>query len=190
MVKEKFIKLVQRIILILFFFISFYKYSYSNEIQKIIQKLEETKNLKFDFIQTLDKSIETGNCILEFPNKFLCHYSELNKKKILIDNNILYLVDELNTKSSRSITKTPFLFLTDKNEIIKALKEIKDYKITDNRISIKLSFSENETIDLYFDQKTFLIDGWKIINYDETFLEFILKNVSSNLQNIGRFTID
>jgi len=190
LVKEKFIRSVQKIILLIFFFISFSKYSYSNEIQKIIQKLEETKNLKFDFIQTLDRSTETGNCILEFPNKFLCYYNELSKKKILIDNNILYLVDKLNSKYSQNITGTPFLFLTDKNEIIKALKEIKDYKITENLISIKLNFSQNETIDLYFDQKTYIIHGWKIINYDETFLEFILKNISTNVQNIGKFSLD
>jgi len=100
------------------------------------------------------------------------------------------LIDELNSKSSQNITGTPFLFLTDKNEIIKALKEIEDYKITENRISIKLNFSQNETIDLYFDQKTYLIHGWKVINYDGTFLEFILKNTSSNVQNIGKFSID
>ncbi|MBM5787765.1 MAG: outer membrane lipoprotein carrier protein LolA [Pelagibacterales bacterium] len=180
----------KRIILIVFFFISLYKYSYSSEIKKIIQKLEETTNLEFDFIQTLDKSIETGNCLLEFPNKFLCHYKELNRKKILIDNNILYLVDELNNKFSQNITGTYLLFLTDKNEMIKALKEIKDYKITENRIFIKLNFSQNETIDLYFDQKTYLVHGWKVINYDGTFLEFILKNVSTNVQNIGKFSID
>ena len=180
----------KKIILIVFFFISFSKYSNSNEIQKIIQKLEETKNLKFDFIQTLENSIETGNCLLEFPNKFLCHYNDLNRKKILIDNDILHFVDEFNNKSSQNITGTTFLFLTDKNEMIKALKEIKDYKITENRIFIKLNFSQNETIDLYFDKKTYLIHGWKVINYDGTFLEFILKNVSANVQNIGKFSID
>jgi len=190
LVKEKFIKVVQKIILLIFFFISFSKYSYSKEIQKIIQKLDETKNLKFDFIQTLDKSTETGNCILEFPNKFLCHFNEFNRKKILIDNNILYLVDELNNKSSRDITGTVFLFLTDKNEIIKALKEITDYKITENRISIKINFSENEIINLYFDQKTYLLHSWKVMNYDGTFLEFNLKNVLFNLQNIEKFIID
>jgi len=100
------------------------------------------------------------------------------------------LVDKLNSKYSQNITGTPFLFLTDKNEIIKALKEIKDYKITENLISIKLNFSQNETIDLYFDQKTYIIHGWKIINYDETFLEFILKNISTNVQNIGKFSLD
>jgi len=74
--------------------------------------------------------------------------------------------------------------------MIKALKEIKDYTITENRIFIKLNFSQNETIDLYFDQKTYLINGWKVINYDETFLEFILKNISTNVQNIGKFSLD
>jgi len=181
---------VQKIILLVFFVIFFSKYSYSNEIQKIIEKLEETKNLKFDFIQTLEGSIETGNCILEFPNKFFCHYNELNRKKILIDNNILYLIDELNNKSSQNITGTPILFLTNKNEIIKVLIEIKDYKITESRIFIKVNFSQNEIIELYFDQKTYLILGWKVINYNGTFLEFNLKNVSFNLQNIGKFALD
>jgi len=182
--------LFKKIILIVFFFVSFSKYAYSNEIQKIIQKLEETKNLKFDFIQTLDKSIETGNCLLEFPNKFLCHYKEFNRKKILIDHNILYLVDELNNKSSHNITGTSLLFLTDKNEMIKALKKTNDYEITKNLVFVKLYFSQNETIDLYFDQKTYLVHSWKVINYDGTFLEFILKNVSTNVQNIGKFSID
>ena len=188
MVKERFIKLVQRVILLLFF-ISFAEVSYSNEIQKIIQKLEETKNLKFDFIQTLDKSIETGTCILEFPNKFLCNYNEL-KKKILVDNNIVYFIDELNNISSQNISKTPLLFLTDKSKITKALKESKDFKITNNRISITLNFSENEIIELYFDDKTYLMNGWKVINYDGTFLEFNFRNLSLNLQNIGNFSLN
>jgi len=182
--------LKKKILLIVFFFVFIYKYSYSNEIQRIIQKLEETKNLKFDFTQTLDKSIETGNCILEFPNKLLCHYNEFNKKKILVDNNILYLVDELNIKSNQNITGTPFLFLTDKNEIINVLKEGKDFKINENRIVIKLNFSKNEIIDLYFDQKNYVICGWKVFNYDRTSLEFNLKNVLSNLENIGSFSLD
>jgi outer membrane lipoprotein-sorting protein len=181
---------VKKIILFIFFFIYCTNYSYSNEIKKIIDKLEETKNLKFDFIQTLDKSTETGNCILEFSNKFLCHYNELNKKKILINNNVLYLIDELNNKSNQDITGTSFLFLTDKDEIIKALKDIKDYKIIDNHISIKFNFSHNEVIDLYFDRKDYLIKGWRVINYDGTFLEFNLKNIYSNLQNIGSFSFD
>jgi len=182
--------LPKKILLIIFFFIFFSKYSHSNEIQKIIQRLEETKNLKFDFIQSLDKFVETGYCILEFPNKFLCHYNESNRKKILIDNNILYLIDELSNKTTQNIIGTPFLFLTDKNEIIKTLKEIKDYKTTESLILIRVNFSQNEIIDLYFDQKTFLIGGWKLISYDGTVLEFILKNVLSNVQNIGKFSID
>ena len=180
---------MQKIILIFFFFISLTKYSFSNEIQKIIQKLEEIKNIKFDFIQTLDQSIETGNCILEFPNKFLCHYN-ISKKKILISNSTLYLVDELNNKSSQNITGTAFLFLTDKNQIINALREVRDFKIIENRISIEINFFENETMSLYFDSGTYLIDGWKLINYDKSFLKFNLKNLLLNLQNIGNFSLN
>lgn len=180
--------MLKKIILIIFFvFLS--KYSYSNEKQKIIQKLEETKNLKFDFIQTLDKSVETGNCILEFSNKFLCHYNEV-KKKILIENNILYLVDEFNNKSSQNITGTPFLLLVNKNEMINILKDIEDFKISNNRISIRINFLLNESIDLFFDNETYLISGWKVNNYDGSSLEFNLKNLLSNLKNIDNFFLN
>jgi len=182
--------LKKKILIIIILFISISKYVYSNEIKRIIEKLEETKNLKFDFTQTLEKSIETGNCILEFPNKFLCHYNELYGKKILVDNGILYLVDELNIKSSQNINGTPFLFLTDKNQIINALKEIKDFKTNENHIIIRINFSKNEIIDLYFDQKDYLVSGWKVFNYDRTALEFNIKNVLLNLENIGTLSLD
>jgi len=74
--------------------------------------------------------------------------------------------------------------------MINILKDIEDFKISNNRISIRINFLLNESIDLFFDNETYLISGWKVNNYDGSSLEFNLKNLLSNLKNIDNFFLN
>ena len=40
---------------------------------EIISNLEKTNNLSFNFKQTINEKIEEGNCIIEYPKKFIAH---------------------------------------------------------------------------------------------------------------------
>jgi len=55
----------------LFFFI-FITNTNANNRTQIIENLEKTKNLSFEFEQNINCKIENGNCIIEYPKKIFC----------------------------------------------------------------------------------------------------------------------
>ena len=57
----------------------------ANNKKNIIDNLKNTKNFNFDFEQNINKKIEKGNCIIEYPKKIYCEYSGVNDK-ILVSN--------------------------------------------------------------------------------------------------------
>ena len=68
---------------IFIFLISFSKSHASNK-DKIIEKLQNTKNLVFEFEQNINGKIENGNCTIQYPKKIYCKY--LKNNKILVSN--------------------------------------------------------------------------------------------------------
>ena len=52
----------------------------ANKKENIINNLKETKNINFNFEQNINKKIEKGNCVIEYPKKIFCEYSGSNKK--------------------------------------------------------------------------------------------------------------
>ena len=68
-----------RIIIILLFF-NFYLPANSSPKDKIISQMKLTNNLSFNFKQTINDKSEVGKCIIEYPKKIFCEYSNPNKK--------------------------------------------------------------------------------------------------------------
>ena len=51
---------------------------------KILENLQNTKNLNFDFEQNINGKVEIGNCTIQYPKKIFCKYQKNNK--ILVSN--------------------------------------------------------------------------------------------------------
>ena len=66
-----------------YFIVSIYLILFSNthadNREKVIQKLQNTKNLVFEFEQNINGKIENGNCIIQYPKKIYCEYLKNNK---------------------------------------------------------------------------------------------------------------
>ncbi len=59
-----------------FFFIFFFStFAFSSTKDNIIQNLNNTYNLSFNFEQNINGKIETGKCIIEYPKKIFCDYN-------------------------------------------------------------------------------------------------------------------
>ena len=72
------------------FFFTLLILSFSNSVQatlkdEIIQNLEITNNISFNFEQNIDGKKEKGNCIVQYPKKIYCYYDNINKK-IMVSN--------------------------------------------------------------------------------------------------------
>ena len=55
--------------LILFFLILVSNSNAGNK-ENIIQNLQNTQNLKFQFEQNINGKIQNGNCVIEYPKKY------------------------------------------------------------------------------------------------------------------------
>ena len=58
-------------LLSIFIFLFLYSNSQASNKDKIIEYLQNTENLNFDFEQNINGKIENGNCTIEYPKKFI-----------------------------------------------------------------------------------------------------------------------
>ena len=89
--------------------------------ENIINNLEETKNLSFNFEQNINGKIETGNCIIEYPKKIFCKYNTSNEK-ILVSNGRSFVIKTKSSYYQYSIKRTPLDYILDKNFLINEIK--------------------------------------------------------------------
>ena len=155
--------------------------------EKIISNLKSVKNFNFDFEQNINGKIEKGNCTIEYPKKIFCKYNKLNK--ILVSNGKSLVIKTKVSYYRYALDKTPLNFILDKNFLIKKILKL-DENLVDNNL-INFTFLENESkINIFFNNKTFDLVGWRNIdiyqNSNITYLYSIKKNgiISKNLFKI------
>ena len=162
-------------ILIIFFFnIN----SNANNKENIINNLKNTKNFNFDFEQNINKKIEKGNCIIEYPKKIYCEYTGANDK-ILVSNGRSLVIKTKVSYYRYPLNKTPLNFILDKNFLINKIYKLEERIIDNSFINYTIKDDDNE-INIFFDYKTFNLIGWQTKdiyqNLNITFLSSIKKN--------------
>ena len=83
--------------LFIFFIFFFNSIAIGSIKENIIKNLIETKNLSFNFEQTINEKTEIGNCIIKYPKKIFCLYDNFNKK-ILVSNGKSLVIKNKNNK--------------------------------------------------------------------------------------------
>ena len=152
--------------------------SNANNKENIINNLKNTKNFNFDFEQNINKKIEKGNCIIEYPKKIYCEYTGANDK-ILVSNGRSLVIKTKVSYYRYPLNKTPLNFILDKNFLINKIYKLKE-RIIDNSF-INYTIKENDIeINIFFDEKTFNLIGWQTKdiyqNLNITFLSSIKRN--------------
>ena len=162
---------------LLIFLLLFFKAQAENK-EKIIINLKNTENIDFNFEQNINGKIENGSCIVEYPKKIFCEYARSNNKILVSDGKSLVI----KTRSSYyqySLKKTPLNFILDKKYLIKKISNLKGRVIDKSLINFTLIENDN-TINVFFDNKTFDLIGWQnndiYQNFNITYLSSIRKN--------------
>ena len=168
-----------RIIIILLFF-NFYLPANSSPKDKIISQMKLTNNLSFNFKQTINDKSEVGKCIIEYPKKIFCKYSNPNKKNLV--SNGKSLVIKTSNKGSYyryPLNKTPLEFLLDKEYLISKIEELEPRNIDNKYLNFKIFENDNE-INIFFDKRDLNLIGWQTEdiyqNLSITFISSIKKN--------------
>ena len=73
--------------------------------EKIIENLQNIKNLEFKFEQNVNGKIENGICTIKYPKKIYCKYSKNNK--ILVSNGKSLVIKTETSFYRYSLKKTP-----------------------------------------------------------------------------------
>ena len=163
---------------LLIFLLIFNSYSKAEIKDKIIQNLENTNNLDFNFEQNINGKIENGNCTIQYPKKIFCEYARSNNK-ILVSNGKSLVIKTITSYYRYPLDKTPLNLILDKDYLIKKIDELEERIVDNNLINYKIKEQDNE-INIFFDNKTFDLIGWQNTdiyqNFNITFLSAIRKN--------------
>jgi len=171
-----------------FFFISIFlillSNTHANNKDKIIENLQNTENLNFNFEQNINGKIENGSCTIQYPKKIYCKYIKNNK--ILVSNGKSLVIKTQTSFYRYPLNKTPLNLILDRKFLIKNVNNLKEKTLDRSRISFEIEKNNNE-INVFFDNKTFNLIGWQTKdiyqNLNVTYLSSILKNqqVDKNL---------
>ena len=142
----------------LFFFIFITNTNANNKTQ-IIENLEKTKNLSFEFEQNINGKIENGSCIIEYPKKIFCKYLK-NNNKVLVSNGKSLVIKTTTSFYRYSLQKTPLDLILDKKYLIKKINNL-NAKIIDQSFINYTIIENNNEINVFFDNKTFDLIGWQ-----------------------------
>ena len=167
---------------LLFFLFFFSSNSIANNKENIINNLKNTKNLNFEFEQNVNKKIEKGNCIIQYPKKIFCKYMGNNNKILVSDGKSLVI----KTKTSYyryPLKKTPLNYILDKNFLIEKIYNLEERVVDESLINYVIKENDIE-INIFFNNRTFNLIGWQTKdiyqNLSITFLSSIKKNEAIN----------
>ena len=162
-----------RYCLISFFFIFF-----SNTNAEIIQNLNHTKNLDFQFEQNINGKIENGYCVIEYPKKIFCEYAKSNNK-ILVSNGKSLVIKTKTSYYRYPLDKTPLSLILNKEYLVNKIYNLDERIVDGNLINFTITEKNNE-INIFFDNKNFNLVGWQNTdiyqNFNITFISSIRKN--------------
>ncbi len=164
--------------LILIFFTLLSNTQASNK-EKIIENLQNTISLNFQFEQNINGKVENGNCIIQYPKKIYCTYQK--KNKILVSNGKSLVIKTKVSFYRYPLNKTPLNLILDKNFLIKKIVNLKENILDKTYINFEIVENDNE-INIFFDNTTFNLVGWQIKDIYQNINVTYLSSIKINQQ--------
>ena len=167
---------------LIFILIFFYQLNiFASSKQLIKNKLEETDNMSFKFIQKIGKKTDQGECIISYPKKIFCKYDDIFNK-VLVSNGRSLVINSKKIKNylRYQLKNTPLDLILDKKFLLGKLDQVETIKENDETFSFK-SAHNNNLLNIFFDKISYEIKGWTTtdiyLNKVETKLSYIETNI-------------
>ena len=167
-------------IVIIFFILNVYSPVLSSIKEKIIAQMQNTDNLNFNFIQTVDGREKTGKCIIEYPKKIFCEYNGV-VDRIIVSNGKALVIKNRSSGNYHyyKLNETPLEYLLDKKYLISKIKKQEPREIDNKYLNFKI-FENNNEINIFFDKKNLNLIGWQTEDMFQkltiTFISMISRN--------------
>ncbi len=167
------------IIFILIFFYPINIFASSKDLIK--NKLNETDNVSFKFIQKIGKKTEKGDCIISYPKKILCKYDDIYNKILVSNGRSLVINSRKITNYLRyQLKDTPLNLILDKKFLLDKLDQVETIKENDETFSFKITY-KNNLLNIFFDKISYEIKGWTTTDIYLNKVETKLSNVETNI---------
>ena len=164
--------------LILIFLTLFSNTQASNK-EKIIENLQNTVSLNFQFEQNINGKVENGNCTIQYPKKIYCKYQK--KNKILVSNGRSLVIKTKVSFYRYPLNKTPLNLILDKNFLIEKIVNLKEKILDKTYINFEIVENDSE-INIFFDNKTFNLVGWQTKDIYQNINVTYLSSIKINQQ--------
>ena len=180
---------MRKSILILVFLLSVTETSASIK-NKIIQNLEDTNNLTFNFEQNINGKTQNGSCALLFPQKIFCKYN-LKNNKILVSNGKSIVIKTSTSYYLYPLDRTPLNLILNKEFLLNKIKILDERIMDDKFINFKF-FEDNLEVNMFFDFNNYDLVGWQTAdiyqNLSITFISSVKKNqqISNSLFDLPK----
>ena len=167
------------IIFIIIFFFPINIFASSKDLIK--NKLDQTNNISFKFIQKIGKKIEQGKCIISYPKKILCKYDG-KYKKILVSNGKSLVINSKKIKNylRYQLKDTPHDLILDKKFLLNKLDQVETIEENNETFSFKITHNNN-LLNIFFDKISHEIIGWTTTDIYLNKVETKLSNVETNI---------
>jgi outer membrane lipoprotein-sorting protein len=150
-------------ILLIFFIINLNNFSLGSIKENIINNLQNTNNLSFNFEQNINGKIEKGNCVIEYPKKIFCNYDNANNKTLVSNGKSLVIKTNSGSYYRYSLERTPLNYILDKNFLIDEIQNLEEKIIDDKFINFKILKNDNE-INIFFNSTNYTLIGWQTLD--------------------------
>ena len=174
--KEMFYNKVRNLLILIL--ISITSNSFAEIKDKIIQNLEDTTNISFNFEQNINGKIENGDCVIQYPKKIYCNY-ELADQKILVSNGNSLVIKTNTSYYLYPLDRTPLNLILDKKFLVSKIKVLNERIIDEKFVNYRFVEKDNE-INIFFNKTSYELIGWQTLdiyqNLSITYISKIKKN--------------
>ena len=168
-------------LLSIFFYFFLLNISQANFQEQLINKYKEINTLSFDFTQKIGDKIEIGNCYIKYPLLMKCEYPK--KKKLIIANGRTLAIVKNRYKKiyQYPLKKTALFLILNKENILNIIQNYEPTNMNNDIIEYELTDTNSNKINIFFDKNSLLLSGWKTIDAYSNEVNFLIKNVETNI---------
>ena len=149
-------------LIIIFFYLFFINIDHPNIKEKIINKLEETKTLSFNFTQKIGEKEEKGNCYIKYPLLMKCNYQNAKQKILISNGNTVAIIKKKYKKIYYyPIRATPLFTILDKEKILNLIKHNDPHNNRPGIITFEFFDKKLNKLKIFFDKNSLEFKGWE-----------------------------
>ena len=177
--------LIFQILFIYFFCINI---SFADLQEKLINKVEATKTLSFNFKQKIAEKEEIGNCYIKYPLLMKCDYQNLKKKSVISNGKTVAVIKKKYKKIYYyPIRTTPLFTILKKEKILDLIINNKPTRIDSNMIEYELIIKKSNKIKIFFDRNSLEFKGWETTDVYSNKVNFLISNLKTNILISNKF---